>query len=155
MFDLSFVLKTIIRGVAREAFWDDKFTKGWDQWELGKTRPLLPYLSLHDLSEDGNKLLGLMYYRTKHHPSDFAVADLHQLLPSWYRGDIAQATADGDVTVHGHRFGTVKTLDLEAVHRGDEFGAPKAQIVLRAQVKLITFLIEMATKILHDQALHV
>ena len=108
----------------------------------------LPYLNLERISADSSRLLTLMYYRAYREPSEFVIADVRPLLLSWLQGEIKQQFSPGGVIITCENFGQWKELDMAEVHRGKEFGASKALLVLRAQAKLLMFLVGMAAQLL-------
>lgn len=131
--------------------WDEDVIKGWDPDVMGRTRHLLPYVNLERLSADSWRLLGLIYHRTNSEPSEFAIMDARILMTAWAVGNLPHMLYQGSAIMHGDEYGRWKTLDLAQVHRGLEFSASKAFLVLQSQGKLLCFLIGIATHILSDR----
>ena len=114
---------------------------------------LIPYLNLECLSIETYSMIGLLNHRTTSGPDKWVVFDNAMIQSSWEHCAIMEKSAYGCIVMYGDQHGELKDFNLEQVHRGSAYGAPRALLILEAQQHLMKFLRKFIVTILGDSGL--
>ena len=109
---------------------------------------LLPYLNVENLVEDASNLPKLIHHRINSEPADWVPFDNVQLYEAWRHGLVPECSAEGCIKMYGKEMGTWQPFNSDEVHRAEAYGAPRALLILTAQVSLLAFLGMVMTEIL-------
>lgn len=109
---------------------------------------LLPWLDLEVLSSNAMTLLALLKYRTLYSSQDWAVYDSQAMKASWKSGMFDVQFSPRCMVMHGSQYGAIVDWEVNAAHRFDIIGWPRAQLLLEAQTNLLCFLRATIDKIL-------
>ncbi|CAJ2506141.1 Uu.00g002710.m01.CDS01 [Anthostomella pinea] len=115
---------------------------------------LMPYLGKDQLKSDPGMLLSLLHNRTHHAPEEWAMFDARQMQLRWEFGLLdTRGFSATCVVMHGTQYGRIVGFDREATHRCDQFGFPRARLILDAQARLLKFLRSVAVQLLEGTEL--
>lgn len=116
---------------------------------VARTQLLLPWLTISTLKTNPNALFALLHYRSAFAPHEWAPYDNKQLTISWSQAHFDLQFTTLCVMMHGPTYGRqIVNFDLDAIHRQDIIGFPRARLVLEAQAYLMRFLRNTAEAIL-------
>ncbi|TLD29504.1 hypothetical protein E2P81_ATG05798 [Venturia nashicola] len=107
---------------------------------VARTQLLLPWLTLSILKANPSALFALLHHRTTFAPHEWAPYDNKQLTLSWSVAHFDLQFTALCVVMHGTAYGKIVNFDLDAVHRQDIVGFPRARLILEAQAYLMKFL---------------
>ena len=110
---------------------------------------------VHSIDVDGlathpARLLGLLFFRTKHPCEEFVRFDYRELLIPWAKGQLPEDYVDGAFIMSGEKFGTWTEWDRDELHSMYAFGGPRALMVMESQEILLTFLTTIAKRLIGD-----
>ncbi|KAH9820287.1 hypothetical protein Tdes44962_MAKER10331, partial [Teratosphaeria destructans] len=127
----------------------------WErEWKRSKLE-LLPYLTLDALSQDKNRLLALLHYRSQYDLPEWVMFDFEQVRhPFDMACALHVATNPHCVVVQADGYGRLVPWTAEAAHRFDVVGYPRARLILHAQAILLGFLRRSVELILDNQTSH-
>ncbi|KAE9964141.1 hypothetical protein BLS_008598 [Venturia inaequalis] len=129
----------------------DRLTECWEAARdpVARTQLLLPWLTLSTLKTNPNALFALLHYRSAFAPHEWAPYDNTQLNLSWSLAHFDLQFTTLCVVMHGPGYGReIVNFDLDAIHRQDIIGFPRARLILEAQAYLMRFLRNTAEAIL-------
>lgn len=108
---------------------------------VARIQLLLPWLTISILKTNPNALFALLHHRTAFAPHEWAPSDNKQLTISWAHPHFELQFTTLCVTMHGPDYGRqIVNFDLDAIHRQDIIGFPRARLILEAQAYLMRFL---------------
>ncbi|KAK5675141.1 hypothetical protein LTS10_012215 [Elasticomyces elasticus] len=112
---------------------------------------LLTYLDLQTLSEHPTRLLSMLHYRTHYSAEKWFRHDAHQLRVPFAEGFLHIAYNPHAIVAQGERFGDLQQWNLQAAHRWDLIGLPRALATFEAQAKLANFLRVFVDRLVEDE----